>query len=79
MFSQCPSDFFMHPNVIVSKLVAFSPPGLMNVAAGPVETVICNSGLGFSSLQMIFKVAEHLNALAIHKRSLGFLSSWKGI
>lgn len=40
----------MYPNVIVSKLVVFSPPGLMNVAAGLVEIVICNSGLGFSSL-----------------------------
>ena len=47
----------MYPNVIVSKLVAFSPPGLMNMAAGLVEIVcfffeivICNSGLGFLSL-----------------------------
>lgn len=48
----------MYPNVIVSKLAAFSPPGLMNMAAGLVEIVfffffeivICNSGLGFLSL-----------------------------
>lgn len=49
------------------------------MAAGLVETVICNSGLGFSSANDL-QSSEQLNALiAIHKRSLGFLSSWKGI